>query len=79
MEKQEGLAEKQHSGQSLTSAMCLEIPSIDQGASVQAKHRGRRRRAKRTGLLMVSVPFSLIQMAKFVRKLVELNKCGPSV
>ena len=27
---------------------------------------------------MVSVPVSLIQMAKFVRKLVELNRCGPS-
>lgn len=43
------------------------------------KRTGRRRKAKRTGLLMVSVPVSLIHMAKFVRELVELSKCGASV
>lgn len=68
--------EKQHSGQSLTSATCLGIPGVDLGTSVWAKHMGRRRKAKRTGLLMVSVPVFLIQMAKLVRKLVELKRCG---
>lgn len=71
--------EKLYSGQSLTSAMGLEIPSIDQTISRQAKCFGRRRMAKRTGFLMVSVPVSLMQMAKFVCRLVELNSCGPSV
>lgn len=78
MEKREGLVEKQHSGQSLTSAMRLEIPSIDQGASVRAKHMGGRK-AKRTGLLVISAPVSLIERAKFDRRLVELNRRGPSV
>lgn len=79
MEKRGGLVErKQHSEQSLasavcsdisvwaTSATCLGIPSADQGRSM------------RTGLLMVSVPVPLTHMAEFVCNLVKFNRCDPS-